>query len=117
MIRGMKPHPSHSFAGSVIAGLAMFLLLAFLTYIAGYLLLPTKEGLYQGEWQYELFKPAMYAQRWITRREVSSGYIDSTDIHRSKTLVYPPPNSSHMRSVPLSIPSNVRPGVPTPISN
>jgi hypothetical protein len=114
MIRGMKPHFSHSFAGSVIAGSAMFLLLAFSAYIAGYLLLPNKNGLYHGEWQYELFKPAMYAQRWITRQEVSSGYIDPAEIHWSKSLPYPPPKSSSSRSVPLPIPSGVTSGMPTP---
>ena len=113
MIRGMKPTSSRSFAGSVIGGSILFLFLAFSAYIAGYILLPNKDGLYQGEWQFELFKPAMYAQRWITCQEVSSGYIDSAEIHRSITLTYPPLNMSRLRSVPLPIPGSSPPGTPT----
>jgi len=110
MIRGMKPNSSRSYAGSVFGGSALFLVLAFLAYIAGYLLLPNKDGLYQGEWQFELFKPAMYAQRWITRQDVSSGYIDSAEIHRSKVLPYPPLNRSDLHLLPLP---DAPPGMPT----
>src|SRR5687767_6260040 len=101
MIRGMKPTSTRSFAGSVFGGSVLFLMIAFAAYIAGYFLLPNKDGLYQGEWQFELFKPAMYAQRWITRQDVSSGYIDSAEMHWSKTLPYPPFEMSDLHSLPL----------------
>ena len=110
MIRGMKPNSSRSFAGSVFGGSVLFLFLAFLAYIAGYFLLPNKDGLYQGEWQFELFKPAMYVQRWITRHEVSSGHIDPDGTHRSRSLPYPPLDTSNLHLLPVP---DAPPGMPT----
>ena len=113
MICGMIPNSTRSFAVSAIGGSALFLFLAFSAYIAGYFLLPNKDGLYQGEWQFEMFKPAMYAQRWITRQEVSSGCIYSDGMHRSITLSYPPLDRSRRRSLPLPISGDAPPGMPT----
>ena len=108
----MKPAAS-SYVGSAIGGTALFLLLALSAYVTGYLLLPNKNGLYQGEWQFKLFKPAMHVQRWITCREVSSGYIDSAEIHHSMSLPYPPLHTSRLRPVPIPISGNAPPGMPT----
>jgi hypothetical protein len=111
MIRDMKPNSSRSFIGSVIGGCALFLVLASLGYVAGYLLLPNKSGLYGSKWQFNLFRPAMYTQRWITNKPVSSGYIDPNGMHHSMTLQYPPVSVSGTRALPVL--NSAKPGTPT----
>lgn len=70
----MKSTSYRSYLATGVGGLVIVLLVALVAYIAGYVLLPNKFGLYQSEWQLELFKPAMYVQRWVTGKSVISGY-------------------------------------------
>jgi hypothetical protein len=60
---------------AIVIGCALLPVMAA-TYAGGYFLLPDSKGLYPAKWQYDMYQPVIKIQSKITKRPVTSGYID-----------------------------------------
>jgi hypothetical protein len=78
--------PARPYAALALASLTMLLYVAASVYVGGYVLLPDKQGLFQSKWHFELYEPAMRAQRQITGEPVVSGYVGPNGARFAKRL-------------------------------
>ena len=88
-LSGMKSVPVRFYVGSALAAVAITLLLFLAVYTTGYFLLQDERGLFSSRSMFDIYQPAIYIERWVTRQSVHSGYVDERGRRFAKSLPAP----------------------------